>query len=377
MVSCGLGSSRCTNSRTSCSPCAPMNASTGWPSLNPTTIGIDCTRNAWAIPGFSSMSTLTSTALPPVSPTTFSRIGASVLHGPHHGAHRSTTTAAVAERSMTSVWKVASVTSMAMRKPYRGRAWHDPRYPAERERRQPPVAGPSARTDRSGAGRHAHRLDRRRWCSARRRRGDRDRVRHAARSPSSTTTCTSTSGPGVPRWSCARGSTACSHWERITVAVGRDQTGHDLVLLTGPEPDMAWHRFTRTVGELAVRARGPPDGPSRRLPVRRPAHPVGPTVGQQPVPGRAGEGVVPAQLDRRPRRRRRLARTGVPRARHPVARHLGPGSALHLVDVVPGRQRGVARGPARGDRCRDRRHRTAQRGDRAGPPTRRTGRRQR
>ena len=40
-------------------------------------------------------------------------------------------------------------------------------------------------------------------------------------------------------------------WERITIAVGRDQTGHDLVLLTGPEPDMAWHRFTRTVGELA------------------------------------------------------------------------------------------------------------------------------
>ena len=41
-------------------------------------------------------------------------------------------------------------------------------------------------------------------------------------------------------------------WERILVSVGRDQTGRDLVLLTGPEPDMAWHRFTRTVGELGV-----------------------------------------------------------------------------------------------------------------------------
>lgn len=42
------------------------------------------------------------------------------------------------------------------------------------------------------------------------------------------------------------------HWERIRVSVGRDQTGRDVVLLTGPEPDMAWHRFTRTVGELAT-----------------------------------------------------------------------------------------------------------------------------
>ncbi len=41
-------------------------------------------------------------------------------------------------------------------------------------------------------------------------------------------------------------------WERITLAVGRDSTGRDLVLLTGPEPDMAWHRFTRIVGELAT-----------------------------------------------------------------------------------------------------------------------------
>jgi len=41
------------------------------------------------------------------------------------------------------------------------------------------------------------------------------------------------------------------NWERITLTLGRDQTGHDVLLLTGPEPDMAWHRFTRTVGELA------------------------------------------------------------------------------------------------------------------------------
>jgi hypothetical protein len=43
------------------------------------------------------------------------------------------------------------------------------------------------------------------------------------------------------------------NWERITVSVGREQTGRDVVLLSGPEPDMAWHRFTRVVGEMAER----------------------------------------------------------------------------------------------------------------------------
>lgn len=42
------------------------------------------------------------------------------------------------------------------------------------------------------------------------------------------------------------------NWERITLTVGRDQTGRDVLLLTGPEPDAAWHRFTRLVGELAT-----------------------------------------------------------------------------------------------------------------------------
>lgn len=41
------------------------------------------------------------------------------------------------------------------------------------------------------------------------------------------------------------------HWERITLSVGTDQTGRDLLVLSGPEPDMAWHRFTRLVGDLA------------------------------------------------------------------------------------------------------------------------------
>ena len=42
------------------------------------------------------------------------------------------------------------------------------------------------------------------------------------------------------------------HWERITLAAGTDQTGRDLLVLAGPEPDTAWHRFTRLVGDLAT-----------------------------------------------------------------------------------------------------------------------------
>lgn len=42
------------------------------------------------------------------------------------------------------------------------------------------------------------------------------------------------------------------HWERIIISAGHDQTGRDLLVLSGPEPDMAWHRFTRVVGEFAA-----------------------------------------------------------------------------------------------------------------------------
>jgi hypothetical protein len=42
------------------------------------------------------------------------------------------------------------------------------------------------------------------------------------------------------------------NWERITLTLGRDQTGRDVLLLSGPEPDMAWHRFTRLVSDIAV-----------------------------------------------------------------------------------------------------------------------------
>ena len=42
------------------------------------------------------------------------------------------------------------------------------------------------------------------------------------------------------------------HWERITLAAGTDSTGRDLLILSGLEPDTAWHRFSRLVGDVAT-----------------------------------------------------------------------------------------------------------------------------
>src|SRR3546814_20841144 len=73
-----------------------------------------CTWKALATWGLVSTSTFASTTFPSVSAITFSMIGPSVLHGPHHSAQRSTTTGTDFERSTTSVAKVASVTSIAI-----------------------------------------------------------------------------------------------------------------------------------------------------------------------------------------------------------------------------------------------------------------------
>jgi hypothetical protein len=40
-------------------------------------------------------------------------------------------------------------------------------------------------------------------------------------------------------------------WSAPELRVGRDVNGHDVLLLTGPEPDMAWHRFASTIADLA------------------------------------------------------------------------------------------------------------------------------
>jgi hypothetical protein len=41
-------------------------------------------------------------------------------------------------------------------------------------------------------------------------------------------------------------------WSAPELRVGRDLNGRDVLLLSGPEPDMAWHRFADTVGDLAA-----------------------------------------------------------------------------------------------------------------------------
>ena len=73
--SSSLGSRLSTNSRTAASGWAPTNPSTTLPSATAYTAGMPCTWNAWETCGFSSTFTLTSTTLPSVSSTTFSRIG--------------------------------------------------------------------------------------------------------------------------------------------------------------------------------------------------------------------------------------------------------------------------------------------------------------
>jgi len=58
-----------------------------------------------AIEGFSSVFNLTKSTLPVNWPATLSTTGASILHGPHQGAQKSTTTGFVAPS--TWLWKVA------------------------------------------------------------------------------------------------------------------------------------------------------------------------------------------------------------------------------------------------------------------------------
>src|SRR5690349_9103696 len=77
-----------------------------------TTVGIDCTPKTCAILGLASTSTFARIHAPFAACARRSSTGESCLHGPHHSAHRSTTTGTCSERSITSTWKVSSETSM-------------------------------------------------------------------------------------------------------------------------------------------------------------------------------------------------------------------------------------------------------------------------
>src|SRR6185437_14954789 len=91
---------------------APTNPSTGWPLSKAMTAGIDWMPSWPAICGCSSMFILTRETLPPASATAFSSAGASCLHGPHHGAQKSTRTGWRVEAVSTSARKEAVVTSL-------------------------------------------------------------------------------------------------------------------------------------------------------------------------------------------------------------------------------------------------------------------------
>lgn len=41
-------------------------------------------------------------------------------------------------------------------------------------------------------------------------------------------------------------------WSTIELRAGRSSSGRDVLVLVGPEPDMAWHRFARAVSDIAV-----------------------------------------------------------------------------------------------------------------------------
>src|SRR4051812_4984705 len=82
----------------------------GAPDLNRIIVGIDRTPYLAAVSWLSSTLSLTTRRL--CSWEISSRTGATMRHGPHQGAQKSTRTGSSA--SMTSAWKLLSVTSDAM-----------------------------------------------------------------------------------------------------------------------------------------------------------------------------------------------------------------------------------------------------------------------
>lgn len=41
-------------------------------------------------------------------------------------------------------------------------------------------------------------------------------------------------------------------WSTIELRSGRSSSGRDVLMLVGPEPDMAWHRFARSIADICV-----------------------------------------------------------------------------------------------------------------------------
>src|SRR5258708_518423 len=74
----------------------PTRVSATWPPLKRIIVGIARTPYSTATASFSSMFTFAMESLPFSSVASSSKIGAMALHGPHHGAQKSTRTGVVA-----------------------------------------------------------------------------------------------------------------------------------------------------------------------------------------------------------------------------------------------------------------------------------------
>src|SRR3954469_3244476 len=96
-------------------PLAPISRRTGWPSLKTMSVGMLITSKRRAASGLSSTLSLAMLTLPACSVAISSRIGAIILHGPHHSAQKSTmTTSALPAISSSKVESVRVLMPSAM-----------------------------------------------------------------------------------------------------------------------------------------------------------------------------------------------------------------------------------------------------------------------
>ena len=89
---------------------APWMRLATWPLRKSSSVGIAMIWYSDAVWMFSSVLSFTTFSVSERSPAISSTIGATMRHGPHHGAQKSTSTGR--SDSMTSAWKLMSVTSV-------------------------------------------------------------------------------------------------------------------------------------------------------------------------------------------------------------------------------------------------------------------------
>src|SRR3954453_13805219 len=89
---------------------APIFVAATWPPLNSIIVGMPRTPYLRGVCGFSSILTFATVTRPSISAANSSRNGATILHGPHHSAQKSTSTGSLARS--TTVSKLLSLTAV-------------------------------------------------------------------------------------------------------------------------------------------------------------------------------------------------------------------------------------------------------------------------